>query len=109
VSYAKSGHTNKVAVYKTTTNGLISMATITVGEGGTDAAGRLGIDPIRNHIYVPNTAANSLSVIDGANNWVLRTILVGNEPYGIDVNPLTNLIYVGMRQDQTLWAIPDTP
>lgn len=109
VSYAKNGQTNKVAVYKTSYNGLIYMATVSVGEGGVDAAGRVGVNPTRNHIYVPNTASNSLSVINGASNQVISIIPVGAEPFGIDINPLTNLVYVSMRQDQSLWVIPDRP
>ncbi|NOZ49531.1 MAG: hypothetical protein GXP37_05695 [Chloroflexi bacterium] len=108
VSFATNGLLKTIAVYKAALDGLVRMATIKVGEGGGDAAGRLGVNPTANHVIVPNTADNTLSVIDGATNTVLATVPVGREPFGIDVDAVVNRIYVGMRRDQSLWGIPDT-
>ena len=40
------------------------------------------------------TRAGSVSVIDGANDAVVATVNVGNLPYVLAVNPVTNKIFV---------------
>ena len=45
-------------------------------------------------IYVANYDDNTTSVIDGKTNSVVKTVHVGKNPYGIAVNPNTNMIYV---------------
>ena len=46
-----------------------------------------------NKIYVANSAANTVSVIDGNTDEVVKTIGVDKYPSGIDINDLANKIY----------------
>jgi len=54
----------------------------------------LAADQRTNRVYVSNQGDDTVSVIDGATNTVLRTVKVGHYPNGVAVNPRTNTIYV---------------
>src|SRR5437868_509184 len=68
---------------------------------GSRSSVRVGAKPIAiavnaatDRIYVANSEAGSVSVIDGKNDSVLATLHVGSRPYVVAVNPATNRIYV---------------
>jgi YVTN family beta-propeller protein len=110
---------NGIAVNPTTD--LIYVAnngagTVSVIDGATDAVTAtipvglfpegVAVNPVTDRIYVTNgstrvgvgSCGNSVpytvSVIDGVSNSVTTTILVGICPFGVAVNPSTNLVYV---------------
>ena len=60
--------------------------TITAGANPSAAA----INPRTNTLFVTNYSDNTVSVINGATNSVTATVLVGNHPAGVAVNPTTN-------------------
>ena len=47
-----------------------------------------------NYAYVSNISANTVSVVNTANNTVVKTISVGDGPWGVAVNQKGNLAYV---------------
>ena len=64
---------------------------------GSRSSVRVGAKPIAiavnaatDRIYVANSEAGSVSVIDGKNDSVLATLHVGSRPYVVAVNPATN-------------------
>jgi len=64
------------------------------------------VDASRNHIYIVNREDMTVSVVDGASNIVVDTVPVGPEPPGgIEVNPITNRIYVTHQGEDTLSVI----
>ncbi|NOZ71341.1 MAG: DUF11 domain-containing protein [Chloroflexi bacterium] len=107
VTYTDNGFLTKVAAYQATASGLIRLNTMTVPDGGKDGSGRLGVNPTKNHIFVPNTASNSLTVINGATNQIITIINFGSDLFGIDVNPVTNRAYISARAVSQLWVVPD--
>jgi YVTN family beta-propeller protein len=68
----------------------------------------LAVDEQRNRVYVSNQADNTISVIDGATNTVLRTVRVGHSPNGVAVNQKTNTIYVANLTGASLSIINGT-
>lgn len=63
----------------------------------------IGVNPVTNRIYVAHHKLDinshkwtngTISVIDGNNNTKIASILVGVNPVGIGINPVTNKIYV---------------
>ena len=50
-------------------------------------------------------ADNTVSVIDGKTNRVTANVTVGNSPYGVSVNPSTNIAYVANYDDNTVSVI----
>jgi len=96
--------TNKI--YVANANG--SVGSVTVIDGATNATTTIvdpkAIDPfqvavnqVTNKIYVVNSN-NNVTVIDGATNAITNVPLVatGTTAYVINLNPLTNKIYVGV-------------
>ncbi len=107
VTYEKQGRLIKVAVYQASVGGLARIDTLTVPNGGDDAPGALGVNPTTNHIFIPNPASNLVTVIDSVNNSILYNIPLGSEPFGVDVDPVTNKAYVATKNSHQLWMIPD--
>ena len=83
--YVTSFRNNTISVIDGSVNEVIG--TVNVGR----ASGRIKINTVTNRIYVSNS--RNISVIDGSTNQVIDTIEIEN-PRGIGVNPVTNLIYV---------------
>jgi YVTN family beta-propeller protein len=51
------------------------------------------VDQFTNTIFLANSAADSVTLINGATNKAINTILVGNYPVDITVDPRTNKVY----------------
>jgi YVTN family beta-propeller protein len=52
-------------------------------------------DPTRNLIYVANSGANQVLVINGTTNTIVRTFPTAGNVEGIEVDPVANRIYTG--------------
>jgi YVTN family beta-propeller protein len=102
---------SRVWAYQATAGGLVPLASIDVGNGGSDGGGGIVASPTSNHIFVTNSAENSLSIIDGALDSVLTTIHHPTEflqdPYGVTVDPTTSLVYVVNRSADSVTMFPD--
>ncbi|MDG6996406.1 MAG: YncE family protein, partial [Nitrososphaerota archaeon] len=100
---------NTVWVINGATNSVV--AKIPVGTGPTGVA----VDEATNMIYVaeggfwsnPNTTIGSdkLTVIDGATNSIVTNTPVGIFPFGVAVNPLTNMIYISNQNDNSVSVV----
>ncbi len=69
------------------------------------------MNPVTNKLYATNRGDGTVSIINGATNQVIKTLVVGAHPIGVDVNPLTNRIYVanyGNRLGNTVSVIDGT-
>ncbi|MHB8601846.1 MAG: YncE family protein [Nitrosotalea sp.] len=49
-----------------------------------------------------NSGNDSVSVIDGKTNTVIKNIIVGENPTGVAVNQATNFIYVSKFSSPTI-------
>ena len=107
VTYEQGGRLIKVAVYQVGAGGLERIDTLTIPDGGDNAPGVLGVNPLTNHIFIPNSASDSVTVIDGVNNEILYNMPLGLEPFGVDVDPVTGKVYVGAKSSHQLWMIQD--
>jgi YVTN family beta-propeller protein len=74
---------------------------LTVGVGP-DA---VGVDPSTDAVYVANVADDTVSVINGATNSVVRILAVGSSPESLAVEPSTDSIYVANFGDDTVSTI----
>ena len=59
-------------------------------------------------VYVANTGANTVSVIDAATNTVVAAIPVGNHPGGVAVNPTGSRVYVSVSAANIVAVIDTT-
>jgi YVTN family beta-propeller protein len=88
IGFSGSQYQGYVQVFNAADHNLI--ATVQVQE----TARHLAVNSKTNMIYVSNFWSDSVSVIDGRTNSVVKHIAVGRNPDGIAVNPETNLVYV---------------
>lgn len=66
----------------------------------------VSLNSITNQVYVSNDYPyNNINVINGTTNAVIATIPVGNDPVGIDINPISNQIYVVNESDNNVSVI----
>jgi YVTN family beta-propeller protein len=56
-------------------------------------------------IYIVNTHANNVSVIDGRTNTVAATVPADKGPWAVAVNPVNNMIYVANRLSDKVTVI----
>lgn len=77
------------------------IKTVDVGTGPNGIA----VNTSTNVVYVSNTGANTVSVIDGASYTVTATVTVGNAPGPIVVYSPANLIFVYNTKDKTMSQI----
>ena len=59
-------------------------------------------------IYVTNFYNNTVSVVDGNKNKLIKDIPVGRGPLDIAVNPINNLVYVSNQYSNTISVINGT-
>ncbi len=65
----------------------------------------IAVDTATDHIYVANSASNTLSVIDGRTNRVVATVGVGATPVGVAVNPRDSVTVIDGTTDSALGTI----
>ena len=100
--YMNMGHGDKVFT-SPIQNKLIENAAIWLGRGaiaafespsGTEISPHgIALDPGTHKVYAVNTAAGTVTVIDGTGHSI-STIKVGAEPEAIAINPSTHRVYV---------------
>ena len=98
----------RLGVFKAIDGGLRRLANLDLPRSGDDATGRIAINLSTNHVFVPNTASNSVTIVDGASNRILRTVYVGGGPFSVVVNSNTGMAYVGAKLANQLWVVPDS-
>lgn len=94
---------------------ITSSDAVEISTWGEDAAGNLSlVYPLlpadlfslgtssANPIYVVDSGRNAVAVINEKTNSVKNTIKVGSGPYGIGVNPKTNLVYVSNSRNNNV-------
>lgn len=74
---------------------------IAVGQGPVGVA----VSPDGKHVYVANSAGNTVSVIDTASNSITATIPVGDGPVAVAVSPDSHFVYVANKRGGTVSVI----
>jgi len=92
--------TNGITVIDGKTNTTKTLTTIT----GQVA---VAVNPLTNMIYFVD-GYNYLTVVDGSNDTVAASVLVGGDPVAVTVNPTTNLIYVAYDTGSSVDVIDGT-
>ena len=57
-------------------------------------ADAVAYDPSNGYVYVTNQGSNSVSVINGTTNSVIKTVSVGSGPQGVAYDPSNGYVYV---------------
>jgi YVTN family beta-propeller protein len=99
---------NSAAVYTASASGLASSAFLSIGDGGEAGGGGVVVDTATGNAFFTNSRANTVSVIDGAADRVIATVVVGSNPYGIAADPITKRVFVGNRDSHNVTVLLDT-
>jgi YVTN family beta-propeller protein len=100
------GGGNTVQVLNGATNTIVNSIT-----GLPSAPWMIALNPFTHRAYVTECGpgcGNSISVLDTSADRVVTTILVGNGPYGVAVNPISNVIFGSNYNDGTVSVIDGT-
>lgn len=102
-----ASNVDRAEIYQTAASGLSYLGTVLVGAGGSNGGGGIAVNTTTNRVYVTNSQANTVSIINGITNLLMGSVAVGEDPFGIVANPATNLIYVGNRASNYLSLMSD--
>lgn len=109
VLYALFGnYPDRVAVYSLAASGASRIGTVEVEDGGADGGSGIAVNPTTGHVFVANSARDTVTVFDGPTSTVLATVAVGDDPGMLGVNPVTNRVYVSNRGDDTVQVFEDS-
>ena len=95
--YLSHSDNNTISVIDSIKDQII-LKDLTVGNNPTN----IDFDPKNNKVFVINEDSNTVSVIDGNINKVIKTMEIGNKPYDVDFNPDINSLYVTNSYDDTI-------
>jgi len=65
----------------------------------------IAMSPNGRYAYVSNLGSNSVSVLDTANNTIVKTVLVGTSPGGVAVTPDGAYVYVSNQGSNSVSVI----
>jgi YVTN family beta-propeller protein len=87
------------------------VTTVSVGNSGLSRDPMVGgmgltVNTTTGHLFVANSADNTVSVIDGGSNQVITTLATGPDPVHIAANPITRMVYLALRSGNRLaWFV----
>src|SRR5439155_924386 len=93
-----------VSVINTATNAVIA----TISTPGLRQIFGIAINPAGSRVYLSDTAANAVGVIDATNNSFMGARPVGLAPMGLAVDPSGTRVYVANHDDSSLSVIDAT-
>ena len=102
---------NGAAIYSASSGGLSQRVYVTIGEGGVDGGGGVAVNTATGNVFITNSAADTVSGINGGSNTVIDTIPVGGNPFGVGVDPSTGRVFVANRNsdDVSVFKDPASP
>jgi YVTN family beta-propeller protein len=101
IACAPYGSVDTAMIYKASASGLLFFTSAPLGQGGPDGGGGVAVNPADGRVYFTNSAANSVTVLDG-NNHVAGAFAAGAHPFAIDVDSTTGRVYVVNRDINTI-------
>jgi YVTN family beta-propeller protein len=108
IACAPAGNVDHAAIYQASSSGLTRLAFTPIGAGGGDGGGGVVVDPGTGNVFFTNSVANTVSVVSGLSNAVIATVPVGVNPFGAAVDAGLKWVWVGNRDSNNLYLIPDT-
>lgn len=98
---------NRAAVFRATAGGLAPIAFLPIGNGGEDGGGGVAVDAATSNVFFTNSRAGTVSVVSGASDSVIATVPVGQNPFGVAVDPGLRRAFVVNREDNNLTVLED--
>lgn len=99
---------DQVAVFEAKPTELGRITTLTVGKAGAQGGVGIAANPTTANVFVSNSAANTLSVIDGVGLYTLATLSMPGDPGDVAVNPILNRVFISNRSADIVQMLYDT-
>jgi YVTN family beta-propeller protein len=103
---SRNDNVDTARVFSANPGGLTLLASIQIGNGGSDGGGGVAVNTTTGHAFFSNSVDNTVSVID-SDNKVSVTWATGLSPFGIGVDPVTSRFYVVNRASNDVTMIAD--
>jgi YVTN family beta-propeller protein len=107
VACAPEDTVTDAAIFRAGLDGLAPLAYVPIGEGGGDGGGGVAVNTATGNTFFTNSLDGTLSVISGVLDAVIATVATGDDPFGVGVDPLRRIVYVGNRAGNSVIAIED--
>ena len=104
---SRNGNVDRAVIFGASAGGLVSEATVVIGNGGPDGGGGVAADCTTGNVFFTNSQANSVSVVSGSINAVIATVPVGQHPFGAAVNPKTTQVFIGNGVSNNIYVLLD--
>jgi YVTN family beta-propeller protein len=98
---------NTAAIHLAGSSGLSPVASVAIGQGGPNGGGGVAVNTATGNVFFTNSLDDTVSVISGATNAVIATVLTGDDPFGAVVDSRTGAAYVGSRAGGNVSFVPD--
>ncbi|MBX3050861.1 MAG: hypothetical protein KF753_05270 [Caldilineaceae bacterium] len=115
VTYMKANGLWYVDIFrKDSSTALTKLATVRVGNSGSDRDGDVGgtglaVNPVTGNLFVTNTFDKTISILSGSNDRVSAVLPTGDDPYEVVVNPVTSQVFVSLRKINRIHKFMDNP
>jgi len=70
-----------------------------------DSTGTISVNKETNTVYITNSKAGTVSIIDGTTNKIIDVFDAEKSAFGIGVNQQTNMIYVAIEHKNILYVV----
>jgi YVTN family beta-propeller protein len=99
---------DSAAVYAASSEGLTPLAFFHIGDGSDTGGGGVAVDATTGNVFFTTGGDNTVSVVSGATDRVIRRVPTGKNPYGAAADPTTQKVYIGNRDSHDLTVVQDT-
>jgi len=103
----------RIEVFEKLSQGEVKAgALIPVGNSGNKNSADVGgvglaVNVNNRHIFVANSADDTVTIIDGVNDAVLDTVTVGDDPTVLAMNRDNGVVFVGLRASDQMYRFRD--
>jgi len=100
------GDPRMVITYNASSSGLTELRRAQIPSGGKYGGGGIVVNTSTNNVFVTNSLSNNVAVL-GGDGRRKAIVPVGNDPFGVGVDPVTNQVYVGNRGSNNIYVLHD--
>jgi YVTN family beta-propeller protein len=107
IACSPSHNVDSAAIYAAGAGGLTHIDSFHIGDGSDTGGGGVAVDTATGNVFFTTGGDNTVSVVSGATDRVIRRIPAGKNPFGAAADPSSLRVYIGNKDSHDLTAIQD--